>query len=454
MKITARDHQWMASLIACLNSLASGFVLGYSSPTIPQLEKLFLLTETDVSWYASLSVVGAALGGIPCWLLLDRFGRKSGLLLASLPLTAGWICIITANHYAMLHVGRLLTGISLGSVLPNVSIYISEISQADIRGRLSALNNLCLMLGLLVVYCLGTVVSWRWLAVMGQGITLVALSFSLYIPETPHFLIMRGKHNEAKAVMTWLRESSLECEQDLKDITQNLTNSTPVTIQDFQLASVYKPMIQMVLLLLFMELVGPMPIIFYGESIFTDAGFMTNPGVPQIINALIRVIVGLTGTFLVDGVGRRKLLIFSGLLMALGMLLLGLHFYMIEVHLYHAAWLSLTAVFLYVAAYALGWGPIPFIFQGEVFPGRIRGLSGLIFSFVTWSTALLVSVSFSPLQSCIGTHGTFWLYAAISALSIGVACIIKETKGKSLEEINVIFSGDLRDTEQMQLVDK
>ena len=453
MKITDNDHQWMASLIACLNSLASGFVLGYSSPTVPQLE-LLLPTESDVSWYASIIMLGAAFGGIPCWLWLDRFGRKFGLLLTSLPLTAGWICIITANHSAMLHVGRLLTGIAFGIVSPNVSIYISEISKANIRGRLCTLNSVSKMLGMLIAYSLGTVVSWRWLAVSGQAITLIALIFSLYIPETPHFLIMRGKHNEAKAAMMWLRESNRECEQDLKEIAQNLTDSTPATIQDFKLPSVYKPMIQMVLLVLFLELVGPMPITFYGESIFLDAGFMTNPSVPQIINASIKVIFALITTFLMDSVGRRRLLIYSGLLMTLGMLLLGSHFYMMEVDLHHTPWLPLTGVFLYVAAYAFGWGPVPFIFQGEVFPGRIRGISSLIASFVAWPTAFLVSVSFLPLQSRIGTYGVFWLYAALSAVSIAVACFITETKGKSLEEINILFSGDNSDTEQIPLVEK
>ena len=181
----------------------------------------------------------------------------------------------------MLHIGRFLTGVSSVIGLPSVSIYISEIAQADIRGTLSALNTFTVMLGMLIVYSLGMVMTWRWLAEMGQSITLILVLFLVYTPETPRFLVMTGKYTEAETVLTWLRESNIECEKELKEISQSLNNSTPVSIEDPKRPDVFKPMVQVAVLVFFLELVGTMPLFFYGENIFESAGLEWSGGISQ-----------------------------------------------------------------------------------------------------------------------------------------------------------------------------
>ena len=443
---------WIASLVASLNALVAGFVMGYTSPTIPQLEG-GMLSHNEISWYGSLAVLGATLGGLLCQLLADGYGRKSAMVMCSLPYAIGWLLIDAADNSYMLYAGRFVTGISFGMAIPTTSIYVSEVATANNRGMLSMLNNILQMIGLLLVYGLGIIFNWRWLAVIPLFVTFLTICLIVRLPESPRYLILNSRHEEAKECLQWLGRSEEECLQEMNIMTQshseelNTQNSAQSNGSNFCVNIVY-----LIILMILSESTGTMAIFFYGELILIEAGYSGRAGIGQVILGGVRVVCSVLAGPLTDRIGRKTMLIISGGVMMLANLSLGLHFYFGEHHQWQSNWLPLCSLLVDVAAYSVGWGPIPWIYQAELFDIKKRGLSATVGSFTIWTTAFLVALAFIPLQSTLHAYGVFWLFAAICMLSCVFAVMfLPETRQKTLEHITSGVKNDVYDVESSRL---
>ena len=434
-KMNVFAGEWIASIVACLNSVIAGFVLGYSSPTIPQLESE-ILKHDEISWYGSLAILGGALGGLICHVLADNYGRKFALLMCSLPYAAGWMLIIAATNTYMLYVGRLATGISFGMTVPTVSIYISEIARANKRGKLAMLNNVLKMTGLVCVYGLGIVLSWRWLAVVALFITLLSVTLTVWLPESPRYLILKLQDEEAKASLQWLGRSEKESIEELGCIKTAFREQKEKTPTQTDKSRFYINLLLLIALMFLMEATGGLAIFFYGELILVEAGCGDRAGIGQVIIGSVRVASSLLGSRLADKVGPKLLLVITGGFMMLGCLSMGVHFYLLHHHEWQSNWLPVGSLMVYAAAYSMGWGPIPWFYQAELFDVKTRGISATVGSISTWSTAFAVSRCFFSLQSILRPYGIFWLFSSICMLAaIFAAIFLPDTKQKILEKI-------------------
>ena len=203
-----RVRSWpavLASMLACLGAVASGCVVGFSSPTQESLHHAGLLpTEEDVPWFSSLVTLGALVGAPVAGWSVDYFGRRTSVMLLSIPHLSGWILIIAATGRVTLFCGRVLTGIAVGGASACVPLYIAEIAPKSVRGGLGACFQLSLGVGVLGVFSMGIVLDYAWLAVASLGVVCVLVLSMAFMPETPRWLLRQRRHNEARRVLHWL----------------------------------------------------------------------------------------------------------------------------------------------------------------------------------------------------------------------------------------------------------
>ena len=434
------SRQLIVTLIAAINTAVAGFVLGFTSPTVPQMGDI-LVDKDQVSWFGSLAMIGAAFGGLCASFPSNKFGRKMAMLLCSLPYSAGWMTIINADNHVMLYIGRLLTGVGFGMAVPSASIYISETAQKQVRGMFSSLNVVVAFLGILLAYCLGLALSWRWLAVAGQALTTFSVLMLVWVPESPRYLLMKGDREAAKASLMWLRPASNKVDKELAEIQDSVSQHQSVRCSDAKVPHVYKPTIILVGLMIFQETSGITAVSFYAETIYRNAGFDKSSQILSVVTVSTRLFCCISAMLLVDHIGRRVLLFLSGVGLVVGWSGMGTHFYLMEHHIFQSQWLSVASLLLVVSSQSIGWGMIPWVYQGELFEARLRAFSGVLASFVSSLFAFVIGQTFLQLQDAISTYGAFWLYAGVSLLAIiFVVFFVPETKGKSLEEIVSYFS--------------
>ncbi|ELU17377.1 hypothetical protein CAPTEDRAFT_200986 [Capitella teleta] len=403
-----------------------------------------LLTQPQATWFGSLVTIGAISGGPLAAVFVEKVGRKTTLMLICLPYTVGWLFIILADNYIFLFAGRLITGLSVGATSLATPLYIAEVASKEMRGFLGAGFQLFVVAGIEVVYCLGIVLNFRWLAVSAVAISALQILCLCCMPETPRWLLGTMQRNKALDALRWLRGPDYPIEDECFDIETNMEaqREEEFSLKDFARPSLYHPLTISIFLMIFQQFSGVNAVIFYSADIMESAGFGENSKVAAVAIGGVQVVATAIACCLMDAAGRRLLLLIAGIFMTLSCVTFGTYYYLVDVHkIGGLSWLSLGSLILYVTAFSLGWGPIPWLIMSEVFPGRAKGMASGIVTTVNWCCAFLVTKEFHDLQVAITEYGVFWLFGSICALSIAfVAIFVPETKGRSLEEIEATFN--------------
>ncbi|XP_021117699.1 solute carrier family 2, facilitated glucose transporter member 8 isoform X2 [Heterocephalus glaber] len=407
---------FLAAFAAALGPLSFGFALGYSSPAIPSLQRSAppapRLDDSAASWFGAVVTLSAAAGGVLGGWLVDHAGRKLTLLLCTAPFVAGFALITAAQDVWMLLGGRLLTGLACGVASLVAPVYISEIAYPAVRGLLGSCVQLMVVIGILLAYLAGWVLEWRWLAVLGCGPPTLMLLLMCCMPETPRFLLTQHKHQEARATVRFLWGSDEGWEEPpVRDEHQG-----------FQLAllrhpGIYKPFVIGVSLMAFQQLSGVNAIMFYAETIFEEAKFKDS-SLASVIMGTIQVLFTGIAALIMDRVGRRPLLALSGVVMVFSTSAFGTYFKLTQSGSSNSshvdlltpismepqdaslglAWLAVGSMCLFIAGFALGWGPIPWLLMSEIFPLHIKGVATGVCVLTNWLMAFLVTKEFTSLM--------------------------------------------------------
>uniref|UniRef100_A0A8C8R5L0 Solute carrier family 2, facilitated glucose transporter member 8 n=1 Tax=Pelusios castaneus TaxID=367368 RepID=A0A8C8R5L0_9SAUR len=452
---------YLATFAAVLGPLSFGFVLGYSSPAIPDLKKIsdpkLRLDTNEASWFGSVVTLGAAAGGILGGYMVDKVGRKLSLMLCSIPYISGFTIIISAQNVCMLYFGRILTGLASGVTSLVVPVYISEISHSKVRGALGSCVQLMVVTGILGAYAAGMALRWRWLAVLCSFPPCIMLMFMAFMPETPRFLLTQNKRLEAMAALQFLRGSEVNHEWELRQIETKVEEQHGLNIAEFKNPSIYKPLFIGMALMFFQQVTGINAIMFYAETIFEEANFKDSRMASVVVGS-IQVFFTAVAALTIDKTGRKVLLSISGFIMAISTAAFGLYCKMIfpspsnsshpdllttpvsvgsENNL---AWLAVASLGLFITGFALGWGPIPWLVMSEIFPLKARGISSAACVLTNWFMAFLITKEFHDLTGFLTSYGTFWLFSAFCILNIIFTVLyVPETKGRTLEEIEAHF---------------
>lgn len=439
-------NETVASLTVCLAILSAAMSISYPSLALVGLQAEQRITTDLASWFASVFSLGAAVGSPLGGLCIEKLGRKTTVIASAVPMVVGWLFILIDEHVAMLLIGRILNGIGMGLVSVAVPVYIGEVASADMRGLLGSCFQLLFVIGSLLEFVLGIPLSWQWLAIANGCVATISAIAALLVPESPHWLLKQGQPTEAMACFTWLRggDTSVALTDYLAAETYLLQSSTTIRVPVKELLTKKKyvePFLVSLALMFFQQFSGINAIMNFLVQIFAAAGF-DNAKVASIITTSVPLVTTTIACLLIDRVGRRVLLIVSGIIITVAQFLLALSFYLSTVKdVTNLGWLSLLALLLFNGSFNLGWGPVPWAVLGELFSPPAKGLSSGISTAACWFLSFVVVLVFLPMQDTFQPYGTFWFFSAICFVSIVfVVFLMPETKGKTLEEIELLFA--------------
>ncbi|EMS53450.1 Sugar transporter ERD6-like 16 [Triticum urartu] len=322
--------------------------------------------------------------------------------------------------------------------LRGVPVFIAEIAPKDLRGGLATSNQLLIVCGSSTTYITGALVTWRNLVLVGIVPSVLLLVGLLFIPESPRWLAQVGREEEFHTALQMLRGENADISEEaieIKEYIESLQSLPKARIQDLFLSRNIFAVIVGVGLMIFQQLGGINGVGFYASSIFSSAGFSGKLG--TILIGIVQIPITLLGAFLMDRSGRRVLLMVSASGTFLGCFLTGISFYL-KAHGLFLEWvpaLALSGILVYIGAYSIGMGPVPWVVMSEIFAINIKAIGGSLVTLISWLGSFAVSYSFNFLMDW-SSAGTFFMFSAASLVTIlFVARLVPETKGKTLEEI-------------------
>lgn len=438
----------LAVLVAVLGPFSFGYSMGYTSPVLEEVKQSLHLSTSAGSFFGALINLGAMAGAVSGGHLADRWGRKGALVAASACHAIGWILIIVSTSLWPLDIGRFLVGVGTGIVSFAVPVYLAEVAPTELRGIIGTCNQLAVTAGILVVYLAGLGLRWRPLAAVGIVPPVLLLLGLAAVPESPRWLMTRNGKAAAAAALQRLRGPGHDVGDEAEEIAtavalQEQENARPATLKDLWAPSLAMPLSVGIGLMILQQCSGVNSVTFYTGTIFATAGFRSANLAGCLVMA-VQVAMTAVAASLMDRAGRKVLLLISSGGMALGAFLLGLSFYLQSLPEGSAAFaasgpLALASLLLYIVAFSLGIGAIPWLIMAEIFPAHVRGVAGSTATLVNWFCSFLVTECFAYLLQW--SHpGAFWLYSLICALGVVfIATLVPETKGRSLEEIEAAF---------------
>ncbi|XP_010538705.1 PREDICTED: sugar transporter ERD6-like 15 isoform X1 [Tarenaya hassleriana] len=420
-----------------------GCIAGYSSPTQLSIMRDLNLSVADYSFFGSILTVGQIIGAFMCGRLTDLFGRVYTMWITNILYIAGWLGIAFAKGAWLLDLGRFFHGVAIGIASYLGPIYIAEITPRNLRGAASSLSQLCMVIGISIVYALGTVVTWRNLALIGSVPCLVTLPLLFFVPESPRWLAKMARYKEFEAVLLHLRGAEADVSDEAAEILEYTDGIEQQTgdgfFKLFQRKYAFSLMIGVVLVAL-PQLGGVNGFLFYTDAIFSSAGISSDVGF--MTSSLVQLLTGILGTFLVDVSGRRLLLLVSQAGTLLGCIVMAISFFLQERHYLETGtpMLALASVLVYIGANALGMSSIPWIIASEIYPMDVKGSAGTICNLAGAISSWIVAYFFSFLLQWSST-GTFLIFASVCGFGVVfIAKLVPETKGKSLEEIQALLT--------------
>lgn len=458
------------TLVATLGGLLFGYDTGVISGTVGSLDSFFVtpkgLSETAASAFkgflVSSALIGCIIGGVFGGLVSKKLGRKNGLILAAI------LFLISALGSAMpemflaplgeldhtfstIFIGyRIIGGIGVGLASMLSPLYIAEIAPAKNRGKLVSFNQLAIVGGFMVVYFVNYFISktggsdawlneigWRWMFASEIIPAGLFLAFLFLVPDTPRSLVLRNKPKEALAVLT-----KVNGEEEGVKILEEIKGSMNEKISGNLLSFGWLVIIIGVLLSVFQQFVGINVVLYYAPEIFKTISSGTDTALLMtIIVGVVNFLFTIIAIKTVDKYGRKPLMVIGALGMAVAMLSLGFVFYAEA-----TGYLALFCMMLYVASFAMSWGPVTWVLLSEIFPNKIRGKALAIAVAAQWISNYLVSLTFPMMNdnsylTAQFNHGfAYWVYGIMSILAaLFVVKFIPETKGKTLEEMEELW---------------
>ncbi|XP_028067344.1 sugar transporter ERD6-like 7 isoform X2 [Camellia sinensis] len=371
-KSSTMEHEWMVYLstfVAVCGSYAFGTCAGYSSPTESAIMDDLDLSLAEYSLFGSVSTLGAMIGAITSGPIADFIGRKGAMRVSSGFCVAGWLAIYFAEGALVLDIGRLATGYAMGVFSYVVPVFIAEIAPTSLRGALTTLNQVMIVAGVSVSYIIGTVLTWRVLALIGLIPCAILLLGLFLIPESPRWLAKIGRQKDFEAALQRLRGKDADISEEaaeIQDYIKTLQLLPKAKLLDLFQRRYLRSVFIGVGLMVCQQLGGLSGISFYVASIFDTAGFPSSTG--TIIYACIQVPIAALGATLIDKAGRKPLLLVSGSGMVIGCALTAISFYLEdhEIAVNASPILAVTGILVYIGAFSVGMGAVPWVIMSEV----------------------------------------------------------------------------------------
>lgn len=456
------------TLVATLGGLLFGYDTAVISGTVGSLEEFFvkpfglseMASNARLGLVVSSALIGCVIGGIFGGVISKKLGRKNGLILAAglfLVSALGssmpelFIKPIGEGDHSFIYIFiayRIVGGIGVGLASMLSPLYIAEIAPAKNRGKLVSMNQFAIILGMLVVYFVNyfiasqgddtwlNTVGWRWMFASEIIPAGLFISLLFLVPDTPRSLVLKGNSDKAFKILNKINGPD-EAQKILAEI-----NSTIVHHSGKLFSYGFTLILLGILLSVFQQFVGINVVLYYAPEIFKSMGSGTDSALLQtIIIGAVNLLFTILAIQTVDKIGRKPLMIIGALGMAISMFALGTAFFLDKAGLF-----ALICMLVYVAAFAMSWGPVVWVLLSEIFPNRIRGRAMAVAVAAQWIANYLISWTFPMMDKNSMliekfNHGfAYWIYGVMGLLAmILVWKFIPETKGKTLEEMEKLW---------------
>lgn len=445
------------SLVAALGGFLFGYDTAVISGTVSQVSAQFQLTTLQSGWYVGCALVGSIIGVIFAGALSDKLGRKKTMIFSAVLFSASAIgCAVSAN-LDQLVIYRIIGGIGIGVVSIVCPLYISEVSPASHRGRMVSLYQLAVTVGflgayLMNYYLLNNSANYNssnalltkifsaeiWRGMLGAETIPALLFFSIifFIPESPRWLIVKGKEDVAENILSRIYAENTTVSFQLSETKQMLQFETKSDWRFLFRPGIFKAVLIGCAIAVLGQFMGVNAVLYYGPSIFESSGMSSDDSLfYQSLIGLVNMGTTILALLIIDKVGRKKLVYVGVTGMIVSLLLIGLYFLKGEV--WGMSSIFLLACFLaYIFFCAGSISAVIFVFLSEMYPTKIRGLAMSIAGLSLWIGTFLIGQLTPWLLENATPAGTFFLFAFMCIpYMLIVWKLMPETAGKSLEDI-------------------
>ncbi len=453
-------YVWGIAIVAALGGLLFGWDWVVIGGAKPFFERYFHI-QNDASltgWVNSCALIGCFFGALTAGALSDKFGRKRLLIVSAALFAITSIGNGLANGIHLFVFWRMLGGTAIGLASSLSPMYISEVAPASMRGRLVAVNQLTIVIGILLAQIINWALvrdlpagatddfivhswfgreGWRWMFAITAAPSLLFLAGMFVVPESPRWLVKNARAETARRVLTRIGGPAY-ADAEVRDVQATLSSEElrHVRFSDLLDPRLRKMLVLGVTLAVFQQWCGINVIFNYAEEIFRSAGYDISSVLRNIAwTGSVNLVFVFVALGFVDRAGRRPLMLFGSFALAVVYGALGL--------CYHSKVTGLPVLLLVLAAiasYSMSLAPVVWVVISEIFPNRIRGAAMSVAVMALWVACFILTYTFPILNASLGPAGTFWLYAVVCVLGgLFIWRRLPETKGQTLEEIERAF---------------
>lgn len=452
--------------VATIGGLLFGYDSGAVNGTQPGLKAAFALSEGGLGFTVGSLLIGCFLGAFFAGTLADKMGRRNVMRIAAVLFLVGALVQgFTADHVLFV-IARIAGGMAVGAASVLSPAYIAEVAPANIRGRMTTVQQIMIITGLtlafLVNYFLaaaagdstsvfwGGIEAWRWMYLMQAVPAAIFLVALFFIPESPRYLVSKGRNEEAGGVLTSLF-GEVAAKAKLEEIRASFSSDHRPRLSDVLAPAGAKSFLGVrpivwvgIMLAVFQQLVGINVIFYYGATLWQLAGFTENDSLLiNIVSGAVSIAACFVTIAVIDKIGRKPLLLIGSAGMAITLFVMVYAFSQggldADGNLVLSAGLGTLAVVaanLYVIFFNVSWGPVMWVMLAEMFPNQIRGSALAVAGFFQWFANYLIAQTFPIMATGIGLAASYSFYAVCAVISFFlVQRFIVETKGKELEEM-------------------
>jgi MFS transporter, SP family, sugar:H+ symporter len=442
-----------------------GFLFGYDSGAVngtqEGLRTAFGLSDAGLGFTVGSLLIGCFIGAFFAGRLADLMGRRNTMMVAALLFLAGALVQGFAHAQQLFVIARLCGGMAVGAASVLSPAYISEVAPASIRGRLTTIQQIMIIIGLTIAFVVnyflaasagistnafwGGIEAWRWMYLMQAIPAAIFLIALIFIPESPRYLVSKGRDGAAESVLSKLFGSGV-ARSKLAEIRATFAEDHRPRLSDLKGPGLLgiRPIVWAgIMLAVFQQLVGINVIFYYGETLWKLAGVSEAAALQRnIISGVVSIAACIVTIMVIDKIGRKPLLLIGSAGMAVSLFAMAFAFNSGTLDASgnlqltsNMGMVALVAANAYVIFFNGTWGPVMWVMLGEMFPNQIRGSALAVAGFAQWFANYLIAQTF-PIMAAWSLTGSYLFYAISAVISFFlVQRLVHETRGKELEQM-------------------